>query len=168
MLSSHELFGFMSPALANDILGYIFESDKPTYKATMNAVAEARKLRPVFLERQPRLQRHALMMASLSKPGSEMIAASLLRAWLMQKQNAMLVDFLNALSLPHDKGVVENLPPSVPDDQLQAAVDLLLSKYPAETVALYLNAFNGMNEAHWDNLKAMLETDARLQLGATA
>jgi len=168
MLSSHELFGFMSPALANDILGYIFESDKPTYKATMNAVAEARKLRPVFLERQPRLQRHALMMASLSKPGSEMIAASLLRAWLMQKQNAMLVDFLNALSLPHDKGVVENLPPSVPDDQLKAAVDLLLSKYPAETVALYLNAFNGMNEAHWDNLKAMLETDARLQLGATA
>ena len=148
MLSSHELFGFMSPALANDILGYIFESDKPTYKATMNAVAEARKLRPVFLERQPRLQRHALMMASLSKPGSEMIAASLLRAWLMQKQNAMLVDFLNALSLPHEKGVVENLPPSVPDDQLKAAVELLLSKYPAETVALYLNAFNGMNEAH--------------------
>jgi len=168
MLSSYELFGFMSPALANDILGYIFESDKPTYKATMNAVAEARKLRPVFLERQPRLQRHALMMASLAKPGAEMIAASLLRAWLMQKQNAMLVDFLNALSLPHDKGVVENLPPSVPDDQLQAAVDLLLSKYPAETVALYLNAFNGMNEAHWANLKAMLETDARLQLGATA
>ena len=168
MLSSYELFGFMSPALANDILGFIFESDKPTYKATMNAVAEARKLRPVFLERQPRLQRHALMMASLAKPGAEMIAASLLRAWLMQKQNAMLVDFLNALSLPHDKGVVENLPPSVPDDQLQAAVDLLLSKYPAETVALYLNAFNGMNEAHWANLKAMLETDARLQLGATA
>ena len=168
MLSSYELFGFMSPALANDILGYIFESDKPTYKATMNAVAEARKLRPVFLERQPRLQRHALMMASLAKPGAEMIAASLLRAWLMQKQNAMLVDFLNALSLPHDKGVVENLPPSVPDDQLQAAVDLLLSKYPAETVALYLNAFNGMNEAHWANLKAMLETDPRLQLGATA
>ena len=168
MLSSHELFGFMSPALANDILGYIFESDKPTYKATMNAVAEARKLRPVFLERQPRLQRHALMMASLSKPGSEMIAASLLRAWLMQKQNAMLVDFLNALSLPHDKGVVENLPESVPDDQLKAAVDLLVSKYPAETVALYLNAFNGMNEAHWANLKVMLESDARLQLGATA
>jgi len=168
MLSSYELFGFMSPALANDILGFIFESDKPTYKATMNAVAEARKLRPVFLERQPRLQRHALMMASLAKPGAEMIAASLLRAWLMQKQNAMLVDFLNALSLPHEKGVVENLPPGVPDDQLKAAVDLLLSKYPAETVALYLNAFNGMNEAHWANLKAMLETDARLQLGATA
>ena len=168
MLTSHELFGFMSPALANEILGYIFESDKQTYKATMNAVAEARKLRPVFLERQPRIQRHALMMATLARPASEMIAGGLLRAWLMQKQNGMLVDFLEALGLPHDKGVVENLPASVPDEQLHAAVELLLSKYPPEPVALYLNAFNGMNEAHWANLKTMLENDPRLQLGATA
>ena len=158
----------MSPALANDILGYIFESDKQTYKATMNAVADARKVRAVFLERQPRVQRHAMMMATLARPASEMIAASLLRAWLMQKQNAMLVDFLNALGLPHEKGVVDNLPESVPDDQLKAAVETILAKYPAETVALYLNAFNGMNEAHWGNLKVMLEVDPRLQLGAAA
>lgn len=168
MLTSHELFGFMSPALANDILGYIFESDKPTYKATMNAIAEARKVRPVFLERQPRLQRHALMMATLARPGSEMIAGGILRAWLMQKQNAMLTDFLDALGLPHDKGVVENLPDAMADDKLKAAVETLLAKYPAEVVALYLNAFNGMNEANWANLKAMLESDSRLQLGATA
>jgi NADPH-dependent 7-cyano-7-deazaguanine reductase QueF-like protein len=32
-------------------------------------------------------------------------------------------------------------------------------------VAVYLNAFNDMNEAHWGNLKALLEADARLQLG---
>ncbi len=168
MLNSHELFGFMSPALANDILGYIFESDKPTYKAAMNAVAEARKVRPVFLERQPRVQRHAMMVATLSRPGSEMIAGGLLRAWLVQKQNAMLVDFLDALGLPHEKGVVEGLPKEMPDDKLKAAVEALLAKYPHESVALYLNAFNGMNEANWANLKAMLETDPRLQLGAAA
>lgn len=165
MLTSHELFGFMSPALANDILGYIFESDKKTYKATLTAVAEARKVRPVFLERHSRIERHALMMATLARPGSEMIAAGLLRAWLMQKQNAMLVDFLDALGLPHDKGVVEGLPETIDDEKLKAAVELLLGKYPHETVALYLNAFNGMNEANWPNLKAMLESDPRLELG---
>ena len=46
-------------------------------------------------------------------------------------------------------------------------MDLLLGKYPHEPVAVYLNAFNDMNEAHWDNLKAMLIGDARLQLGTT-
>src|ERR1035441_4307212 len=40
MLSSHELLGFMSPALANDILSFIFESDKPAYKATLAARSE--------------------------------------------------------------------------------------------------------------------------------
>jgi hypothetical protein len=33
-------------------------------------------------------------------------------------------------------------------------------------VAVYLNAFNDMNEASWPNLKTMLESDSRLQLGA--
>ena len=65
MLTSHELFGFMSPGLANDIITYTFEADKPTYHAALGAVAQARHLRPVFLERQPRPQRHAMMVLKL-------------------------------------------------------------------------------------------------------
>lgn len=49
MLASHELLGFMSPALAAEILAFVFETEKPTYRATLSAVAEARHLRPVFL-----------------------------------------------------------------------------------------------------------------------
>ena len=71
MLTSHELLGFMSPTLANDILSFIFESDKPAYKATLAAVAEAKHVRPVFLERQPRAERHVTMLAALTKPASE-------------------------------------------------------------------------------------------------
>ena len=76
MLTSHELLAFMSPPLALEILIYTFESDKPVYRATLSAVAEARKLRPVFLERQPRPQRHATMLASLMRPALEMVTAS--------------------------------------------------------------------------------------------
>jgi hypothetical protein len=65
MLTSHELFGFMSPNLADEIITFTFESDKPVYRATLNAVAQARHLRPVFLERQPKTQRHAAMIATL-------------------------------------------------------------------------------------------------------
>jgi hypothetical protein len=35
-------------------------------------------------------------------------------------------------------------------------------------VAVYLNAFNGMNETGWPALKTLLESDQRLQLGAAA
>jgi hypothetical protein len=165
MLTSHELLGFMSPKLATDILEFTFESDKPAYRATVTAVAQAKHVRPVFLERQPRAERHVAMLSALTKPLLEGAAAALLRAWLIKKHNAMLVDFLNALDIKNDQGVVEDLPAGVDDTKLKAAVELLLGKYPHEVVAVYLNAFNDMNTAGWPNLKAMLENDSRLQLG---
>ena len=166
MLTSHELIGFVSPGLANEILTFAYESDKPTYKAALASVAQARHLRPVFLERQPRTQRDATILATLSRPALEQMAGTLIRAWLVKEHKAMLVDFLTALGLEHKDGVVDDLPPIMDDGKLKSAVDVLLGKYPPEVVAVYLNAFNDMNEANWANLKTMLESDARLQLGS--
>lgn len=165
MLKSHELIGFMSPGLATDILTYAFESDKPLYKTVMSAVAEARHVRPVFLERQAKSQRHTAMIATLAKPSMDAVTGNLLRTWLLKKYKDMLVDFLNGLGLEHKDGVVDDLPAEMDDVKLRGAVDALLAKYPPEVVAVYLNAFNDMNEVEWPNLKAMLTTDQRLQLG---
>ena len=165
MLKSHELLGFMSPALANDILSFIFESDKPAYRATLAAVAEAKHVRPVFLERQPRAERHTTMLSALTKPNLDPAAAAFIRSWLVKKHAAMLADFLNALEIKNENGVLEDLPGTVDDAKLKGGVENLLGKYPHETVAVYLNAFNDMNAAGWANLKALLESDTRLQLG---
>jgi hypothetical protein len=165
MLTSHELIGFMSPALALEILNYAYESDRPLYKATLAAVAGARKLRPVFLERQARAQRHTAMLATLSKPALEPTTAGLIRTWLLKKYNSLLVDFLDALGISHKEGVVDDLPATMDDTKLRAAVEVVLAKYPPEVVGVYLNAFNDMNEVEWPNLKTMLEGDKRLQLG---
>jgi len=166
MLKSYELFGFMSPGSAQEILAFAFETEKPTYRAVLQAVAEARKLRPVFLERQAKTERHALMLNTLTRPNLDVAAGTLLRTWLVKKHKGMLVDFLNALDIPNEEGVVEDLPAAVDDAKLKAAVESLLSKHPQEPVAVYLNAFNGMNEANWPNLKTLLENEPRLQLGA--
>jgi hypothetical protein len=168
MLTSHELLGFMSPPLALEILAYTHESDKPLYRATLGAVAEARKLRPVFLERQPRTQRHEAMVATLSRPALDMISANLIRGWLLKKYKTMLCDFLDGLGIAHQDGVVEDLPPTMDEEKLRSAVDALVAKYPPETVAVYLHAFQQMNGVHWPVLKSMLETDPRLQLGKSA
>jgi len=156
----------MSPALANDILNFAYESEKPAYKATLKGVAQALHVRPVYLERQPRAQRHASMIQILSRPGLDAVAAGLLREWLVKKYKAMLVEFLNSLEIKNEEGVVDDLPQAVEDAKLKAAIETLLSKYPHEAVAVYLNAFNDMNQANWANLKQILESDSRLQLGA--
>ena len=165
MLKSHELLGFMSPALAAEIMSFTFESDRLAYRATLTAVAQAKNVRPIFLERQPRDQRHATMVSALSKPTLDAAAAALLRAWLVKKHEPMLMDFMNALGIKNDQGVVEDLPATMDDAKLKPAVENLLGKYQHETVSVYLNAFNDLNGAGWPNLRALLESDARLQLG---
>lgn len=168
MLTSHELLGFMSPSLALDILTYTYESDKPLYRATLGAVAEARKLRPIFLERQPRPQRHATMLTTLARPALDLVAGNILRVWLLKKHKQMLIDFLDALGIPHQEGVVEDLPAAMDEAKIRAAVDALLGKHPPEVVAVYLHAFSEMNTVGWPPLKTMLESDPRLQLGGAS
>lgn len=156
----------MSPALANEILNFAHESEKPVYKATVQGVAQALRVRPVYLERQPRAQRHASMIHILTRPGLDAVAAGLLREWLVKKHKPMLVDFLNALEIKNEDGVVDDLPREMDDAKLKAAIETLLAKFPHEAVAVYLNAFNEMNQANWANLKQILASDPRLQLGA--
>lgn len=164
MMTCHELLGFMSPALANEILEFAHDSDKNLYKATMASVAEALKLRPVFFERKSRADRHASMLSMLTRPRFEAVAANLIRGWLVQGQSGMLADFLDALGVPHQKGVVESFPEKVDDAKLNQAVEVLLAKHTPERVVIYLNAFCSMNEVGWPNLEKMLDSDPRLQL----
>jgi hypothetical protein len=165
MFHCHELLGFMSPALARDILEYSFAHDKLLYRASLAAVADAKKVRPVFLEKKPRTERHVEMLAMLSRPRLEEAAANLLRAWLLKAENAMVVEFLDGLGIAHEKGVVEDFPATVEDARLTAAVDALLAKHPAEKVGVYLHMVKATGAPGWKNLDALLESDKRLQLG---
>jgi len=156
MLTAHELLGAMSPKLAGEILEHAYQSDKELYKAALAAVAQTRKVRPVFLERQPRADRHLTMLSALTRPAMELAAASLLRGWLLKKHTALLADFLNALGVPHKDGLVEDLPETMDDAKLRSAVETVLAKHPREVVVVYLYAFHQVNEARWPNLKALL------------
>ncbi len=159
------MFGALSPALASEILEFTFANDKPLYRATIEAVAQSRKLRPVFLERQPRAERHAAVISALGRPTLGLAGDTLIRNWLLKQQTALLTDFLDALKIPHEKGVLQDVPPSVEDAALQSAIEGLLTRHPREIVALYLHAFQQMNEGGWANLDAHLQTDPRLKLG---
>jgi hypothetical protein len=165
MLTSHELFGFMSPALAVRIIEFAHDGNKDLYRTVLVTVAEARKLRPAFFERTPRSTRHAAMATVLARPRLELMAANLLRDWLMKSQVPMLTDFLDALGISHKDGAVDDLPATVDETKLKAAVESLLAKYPAEEVAVYLNAFYTMNDVRWPNLESLLKTEPRLQFG---
>ena len=163
-MKSYELFAAMSPTLAVEILEYAFVNEKKLYHSTIEAMAQVRKVRAVFLERQPRAQRHPAIVIMLGRPALGAAADSLLRTWLLKGHAAMLADFLDALKLKHEKGVIEDLPETMEDAALRLALDALLAKYPQETVAVYLHAFNDMNEAGWKGLDELLKSEPKLRL----
>src|SRR5512137_2092141 len=115
MLAAHEIFAFMSPALATEIIEKFHSTDKETYRSILNSVAEARHVRPVFLERIPRPECHKAMVESLGRPRLEAVAITTLQTWLIKHETAMLTDYLDALGIKHDKGAVEELPKSAED-----------------------------------------------------
>ena len=166
-MTASELFAAITPALAGRILEEVHATDKQLYRVALGGVAQVRKVRPIFLERQPRADRHRYMIAALIRPEFNQITGNLVSGWLVKNQQAVLIDFLTALSIPHQNGVVENLPETIDDATLHAAVNLLFEKHPAEVVALYLRAFHDMNETSWPNLTKLLAEDSRLKLGGT-
>jgi len=166
MLAAHEIFAFMSPPLALEIIEQTHDHDRDIYRNLVNAVAEFRHVRPLFLERKPRVERHQALVESLTRTKLELHAIALLQSWLLKSQSAMLAEFLNALDIQHENGAVDNLPESANDAKLNAAIEGLLARYPREKVAVYLRAFNDLSQANWKHLTELLDTDPRLQLGA--
>lgn len=165
-MTASQMFKEMSPALALRVLDEVSANDKDLYRVAMAAVAQARKVRPVFLERQSHADRHRSMAAALTRTDLNMIAGNVISGWLVKTQSALLAEFLDALKIKHDKGVVEDLPAAVDDAALVAAVELLLTRHPHEVVCLYLHAFNSMNDTSWPNLNRLLTEDTRFMLGA--
>jgi hypothetical protein len=165
-MTSSELFAAMSPALASDVLEFSHDNEKKLYRAALDAVAQARKLRRVFLERQPRSDQHALLLECLRRPQFAVAADTLLRYWLLKKHVAVVTGFLDSLGIKHEEGAVADLPKSIEDTVLKNAIEALLAKHPHDVVAVYLTAFNSMNDQSWPNLDALLKEDPRLKVGA--
>jgi len=163
-MTSHDLFAAMPATLANRILEEMLVEDKPLYRGILDSVAQARKVRVVYLERQPRTDRHQLVAATLARPAMELTASNLLRTWFLKKQSGLLTDFLDGLGIKQEKGIVENLPDSVDNDRLKATVNTLLEKYPHDAVALYLHSFLYLNDVKWNNLDELLYEHPRLEL----
>lgn len=167
-MAPYAIFSQMTPDLASLIFGFLFEKEKPLYKATIEALAKKRNLRPVFVERKPRNERFAWMKDALGRPANDGVAAHLLQVWLVGAQSALLCDFLDALGITHDEnGTVEELPPAPAKEKIEAAVETLLSKHEPGVVAIYLHTFQALHEnGGWPTLGEVLESDSRLKLGA--
>jgi hypothetical protein len=164
-MTPNEIFVKMPDTTSTALLGEMFEHEKPLYKNLIENLAKQRKLRPVFVERKPRVERFAWIKEALGRKQNEPIAANLLQIWLVSRHAKMLCDFLDSLGIKHDdNGTVDQIPPQPEKPALEAAVAGLLEKYDAPVVAVYLHAFQALDDTGWPALEEIIAADPRLQL----
>jgi hypothetical protein len=166
-MKCYEIFSKLSPELTNEIFAYLLEFEKPVYKAMIQNIASRRKLRPVFVERKPKNERHLWLHQALSLKSADDVSMQVLQIWLLGAQREMICEFLDSLGIEHDgKGVVENLPAEPTREKLELTITTLLAKRSPEMVAVYLHAFQAMDETGWSSLDEILATDSRVALGS--
>jgi hypothetical protein len=165
MPTPHEIFVQMPPAVADQLFSFLETKEKPLYQTTIDTLAKQRKLRTIFVTRKPRPERHAWLREILGKKVNEGIAAHLLQIWLVGAHAKLLCDFLDGLGIAHDdNGTIEELPPAPDKAALVKAIDPLFEKHDPAVVAVYLHAFQALDEKGWPSLAELLAEDSRLKL----
>lgn len=166
-MKAYQIFQVMSAELGQEITGWLRESEREVFRSALMALAQQRKLRPVFVTRKSKPEQAQWMLDQLKLRLNEAMGENLLQIWLMKGHSNMLADFLDALEIKHDGrgGVDGELPAELDEAKVKAGVEKLLATYPAERVAVYLNLFQLQQPGGWPALTAALESTPALKLG---
>jgi hypothetical protein len=166
-MTANQILQAVGPDLQSEILTYFQNEQRPAYRAVIQNLATARKLRPVFIQSKSKAQQAAWLLEQLRLRNNEDVTAQILQIWLLKGQSAMLVSFLDAAGIPHNgEGEVEELPEDIDEEKAQAGINALTASYPEKQVALYLHMFQMQKPEGFSGISKILESNPNLQLNA--
>jgi hypothetical protein len=115
------------------------------------AIAQRLKFRPKSAMALPIEKKSRYLLSMPSVP--EVVAARLLVAYHLEHQRGMMGAFLDALSIKHENGLIEDEGLEPPDpEKLKEAAATLAKTYPHEDVALYLSTLLWQDPDTWGGL----------------
>jgi hypothetical protein len=166
MYKTNEIFAKMPAPVAAQIFTHLAEKEPNLLHATVTTICQQRNIRPVFVERKPKLERFAWIRDGLGRKQNEGVAAHLLQIWLVGAHSKLLCDFLDGFGIAHDEhGTIEELPAAPEKAKIAEVLTDLVTKHDPGVVAVYLHAFQATDENGWKTLEELLQEDARLKLG---
>jgi len=164
-MKAYEVLQQFPNEAASEIFQYLYQNDKPAYRACVQVLASRRKLRPVILERKARAERHAWMHVELARKGNDDAATEVLQTWLLGGHQQLICSFLDSLGVAHNgRGLLDTLPQEPQKERLREAIEGLLESQSRSAVIAYLHLFCEMDIADWPTLKEILNEDFRLCL----
>ncbi|QIF04781.1 hypothetical protein [Roseimicrobium sp. ORNL1] len=165
-MKAHQLIASISPALQQEILGYIQTETKDAFRTALYQVGATRKLRPQYFDSKSKSERIDWLLGHMKQKALDGVSEQLLQLWLLKAKVPMLAAFLDAAGIKHDgKGQVDDLPETLEAKKVAAGVDAMLKDNSGEQVALYLYMFQQQRPGGWPEIAEALEKRAELKLG---
>jgi hypothetical protein len=120
------------------------------------AIASAMRFRRETVRRLP-VEKRIAYLTRIARP-DDSLATALLHALHLGARAAMLVDFLDALGIPHEEGAIDTERDFDRPDAaaLAEAADALRDRYSAADVDLYLTALLSLDPDFWGGLVDVL------------
>lgn len=129
-------------------------------KLALGAAAQAFKLRPEFLKKQPRARQAEWVRRALGRNVGAGIAEEVLASYFMEHRNELLIELLDELGVEHEEGALKDTPECPPPKKLEAAVAKFRAGDDAATRELLLLAFAGQSSIDWAPLEELLGVES--------
>lgn len=156
-MKPHQVFARMKPERAVALLGAIKQKLPGVYTQAVGAACFTLKARPQFLMKQSNEKRAELIRQALARVAAAPIAEEVLAAYFLEIRRELLVEWLDALGIDHENGILKNEDPQAP---AQEALEVAVAKFRAGEDAadreLLLEAFAAQGAVEWPSLDALL------------
>ena len=160
-MKPHQVFARMSPERAFELLSKVQEKLPGVYTQAVGAACVTLKARPQFLMKQTKQKRAQFVRQALSRFAAAAIAEEVLAAYFLEVRRDLLTEWLDALGIEHENGILKNDNPAEPArGQIEAAISKFRSGDGAEDRQLLLEAFAAQSAVEWPTLDALLGVEA--------
>jgi hypothetical protein len=156
-MRSNEVFQRMTPEEAASFLEELRGESPGAATLALGAAANAFKLRPQFLRKQPRAKQADWVRKALSRPTSAAAAEEVLADYFLGSQKELLVELLDVLGLEHDEGSLKEAnPPSPSKKKRQSALKKFREGESPERRSLLLRSFAAQSAIDWPELDSLV------------
>jgi hypothetical protein len=160
-MKPHQVFARLSPERAFALLTKVQQKLPGVYTQAVGAACVTLKARPQFMMKQPPEKRAAFVRQALSRFAAASIAEEVLAAYFLEVRRDLLTEWLDALGIEHENGILKHDNPAEPTrEKIEAAVAKFRDGADPQDRQLLLEAFAAQSAVEWPALDAVLEVEA--------
>jgi hypothetical protein len=154
----HQVFARLDPQHARRILLELNERSPALFGQALQVASRALNSRPVYLRRQPPEKRADAVRRAVSRVSADELAEELLAAYFIECRRPLLEEWLEALGLEHEHGILKaDAPPPPPLEKLEQALARFRKGASPDDRELLIRAFAAQSAVDWPDLERLLE-----------